>query len=82
MVNGCCYHHGGATLKNGRRRARLKPLNPTAADYLLDKIESGWVARIGKRDAFGAVGQTMAKLAPVVLRQVLASFGRGTQYRE
>ena len=63
MVNGCCYHHGGATPKHGRRRVRLKPLNPTAADYLFDKIESDRVACIDKRDAFGAVEQTMAKLA-------------------
>ena len=63
MVNGCCYHHGGATPKNGRRRVRLKPLNPAAADYLFDKIESDRAACIDMRDAFGAVEQTMAKLA-------------------
>jgi hypothetical protein len=42
---------------------RLKALNPAAADYLFDKIESDRVACIGKRDPLGAVGQTMAKLA-------------------
>jgi hypothetical protein len=63
MVNGCCYHHGGATPKNGRRRVSLKPLNPAAADYLFDKIESDRVTCINKRDASGAVEQTMAKLA-------------------
>ena len=41
----------------------MKPLNPTAADYLFDKIESDRVACIDQHDAFGAVEQTMAKLA-------------------
>jgi len=42
----------------------LKPLNPAAADYLFDKIESDRrVACFCKRDALGAVEQTMAKLA-------------------
>jgi hypothetical protein len=52
-----------STPKNGRRRVRLKPLNPAAADYLFDKIESERVACLDKGDALAAVGQTMAKLA-------------------
>jgi len=63
MVNGCCYHHGGATPKYGRRRVRLKPLSPAAAAHLFDKIESDRVACIGKRDFSGAIEQTVAKLA-------------------
>jgi hypothetical protein len=63
MVNGCCYHHGGATPKHGRRRVRLQPLNQAAADFLFDKIERDRVACIGKRNALGAVEQTMAKLS-------------------
>jgi hypothetical protein len=41
----------------------LKPLNPAAANYLFDKMESERVARLDKGDALAAVGQTMAKLA-------------------
>ena len=63
---GCCYDHGGATRKNGRRRVRLKPLNPATADLLFDKIESVRMACIGKRDTFGAAEQTMAKLSVLV----------------